>query len=158
MYRRVTPNNSSNTGRNLSLLESECAQQSNWNKLTPPSHVTATSGDIISQIVENTEMRATIDLDDSPDATVVGNRDDDIEVTQVLVSHETSTRATLGSKKPPFPGDFTENRNGQVCAEKIQREMFRETNDIMASINTRNDWFEKKVQNEWFGNFGIFQE
>ena len=117
--------------------------------LHPPPHITAASEDIISQILDNTE-RATIDIDDSPDGTTT------IEVGDINngVDNQSS-----GSRKPPFPGDFIDNRNGQACVTKIQREMFTNSDeDVLSSTATRNAWFERKVQCEWFKNFELFQE
>ena len=148
----------------LSLLSRECSQQqyaSIPEQHTPPPHVTMTSESIISQIVQNTEMGATIDVDDTPD----GGAREIPDFTRVVVTNEppiraetTILRATQNSKKPPFPGDFIDNRNGQACVTKIQQEMFHETEDILALTTIRNSWFERKVDNEWFSNISILQE
>ena len=59
-------------------------------------------------------MGATIDVDVSPD----GGASETPDSTQVVVANEMptlaepSTCATQNSKKPPFPGDFIDNRNG----------------------------------------------
>ena len=101
--------------------------------------------------MDNTEMRATIDIDNSPDGTTI------IEVGDI--NHGvTSNNSTSVSRKPPFPGDFIDNRNGQACVTKIQSEMFHNDEDFLSSTTTRNACFEKKLQCEWFENFGLFQE
>ena len=98
------------------------------------------SESMISQIVQNTEMGATVYVDYSPD----GGTRETPDFTQVVVTNEILTlvepkiRATQNSKKPPFPEDFIENRNGQACVAKIQAEMFNETEDILDSTTTRN--------------------
>ena len=107
-----------------------------------------TSESMISQIIENTEMGVTIDVDYTPDDAP----------TETNFAQPTVFCAAPNSKKPPFPGDFIENRNGQACVTKIQQEIFNEAEDILASTTIRNSWIERKVNNEWFSNIGILQE
>ena len=104
----------------------------------------------IEQIVQHPNDPSNI-----PQTTI--EADADLDATQLFESGE-FVASTQAKKKPPFPGDFINNLNGQSAVKKIQQELFRETYDVLATTNHRNDWFDRKINNEWFGSHGIFQE
>ena len=104
----------------------------------------------IEQIVQHPNDPSNI-----PQTTI--EADADLDATQLFESGK-FVASTQAKKKPPFPGDFINNLNGQSAVKKIQQELFRETYDVLATTNHRNDWFDQKINNEWFGSHGIFQE
>ena len=61
-------------------------------------------------------------------------------------------------KNPPSPGDFIDTFNRRSVVGKIQDKNFRVTTDVLASVKSRNNWFDFKINDEWFCNHGMFQE
>ena len=132
----------------LNLLTHQCVRQRFSEQSTPPPYTTVTSHAIVNQLIENSMN--TIDVDVVTPGGTPG-------IAQVAVTANRSN-VSNNQRKTPFPGDFIENRNRKSCVRKIQTDIFAETTDVLDNINRRNDWFERKLEHEWFMPHGIFQE